>query len=391
MTNSAKRTALTVRGKVADPELWHQHGQEISIGCSMCPELALCGGLSIRAPIYNCLDLCCGTPELCNRYACPNQRRYSTLVNEANGLELTPYRRRVSPMITSQDYVPCILDVGNLVGPLSIPTVAISLYSIIDYRTGLSRYSSREQLLKKFKINPTAHVIIAATGEDRLVERFWEVLRPKKTAESLHRLRPTLIATPNFSMHANTVRHDNLVSMARIAACFNEFASVGLPVALHINGRTPHDFRRWVDYLRSSSGIYAVSYEMGTVGKSATRRAWHAEQLIALAQAVDRPLTLLLRGGSAHLRNFATAFDRVITLDTSALMKSKMRKSATRAGGQLTWRSAPTSPGEAIDELFLHNVRILRRETNAAVSVVGNHASAFTDNHWIAHTHPSTN
>lgn len=367
MNHPQHTTSLTVRGKLADPSLWHRSGQEVKLGCTKCPELRWCGGLSVKAPVFNCMDLCCGDPRTCRRYVCPKQQRYSKLVNEAGGLDLRPYRGRVAPMLAVPDYVPCILDTGDLAGPLAIPAVAVSLYSIIDNKTGLPKYASRQELLDHFKVDSNARLIITATGKDRNVERFWHVFRAKKTAEALRRLRPALIATPNFSMHADTVRHDNLVSMARIASCFEEFAAAGLPTAVHVNGRAPHDFRRWIEYLNLSPSIYAVSYELGTMGRSAPRRAWHAEQLVALAHSVSRPLTLLLRGGFKHLPELSGPFARVIALDTSANMKAKMRQSARREAGRLCWTPAPTPAGQPIDELLLHNIRVCCRSATYAL------------------------
>jgi hypothetical protein len=235
---------------------------------------------------------------------------------------------------------------------------SFSLYKLINSRDGLAKFSSREELMERFKINPMARVIITATGPDDRVENFWHALRLKKTAESLKRLRPSLIATPNFSMHADAVRHDNLLSMSRIAYCFEAFAGAGLPVALHVNGRTHFDFQRWADYLNASTGIYAISYEMGTVGKSSARRSWHAERLTELAKRVDRPLVLLLRGGTAHLPELSQVYRRVILVDTSAHMKAKMRQQAVMRDERLAWKQSPTAPNEPIDRLFVQNIRV---------------------------------
>lgn len=369
MTQPRRTTRLAVRGKLADPSLWHQPGQEVKLGCTTCPELPQCGGLSIQAPAFSCMDLCCGDPKVCRRYVCPRQRRYSKLVNEAGGLDLRPYKGRVAPMLALPDYVPCILDAGNLAGPLPLPVVAVSLYAIIDSKSGLPRCASRQELLSRFRIDSNARIVITATGKDRNVERFWHVFRVKRTADALRRLRPALIATPNFSMHADTVRHDNLVSMSRIVSCFEEFAGAGLPTAVHVNGRTPHDFARWIDYLNASPSIYAVSYEMGTMGRSSPRRAWHAQQLVRLAQSVQRPLALLLRGGFQHVPELMGVFARVIGLDTSASMKAKMRQSARRVAGRLCWSPNPTPEGQPIDELLLHNARVCGRSFRRSLRV----------------------
>lgn len=362
MARSSTIATLTVENKLADPSLWHQPGGEVHLGCEHCVERDLCGGLRVGASIHNCMTLCCGQPDACKRYVCPmNPSRYAELVNEVGGFELRPYKGRGAHVVALPTYAPCILDAGNLAGPLHIPTVALSLYSVIDHRTGLAKYSSREEMLTAFKLYPHARVILAATGEDKRVENFWHVLRPKKTAESLKLLRPALVATPNFSMHADTVRHDNLLSMKRIAACFEDFASAGLPVALHPNGRTDTDFARWTSYLNESPGISTLAYEMGTMGRSASRRSWHAEQLIVLAKNVRRPLTLVVRGGTKHLSDLARVYHHVVLLDTTAHMKAKKRQAASIVNGTIAWMPSPTKRGESIDGILLRNIRATQR------------------------------
>lgn len=372
MANQERNTLHKPRKKLADPSLWHQAGNEVKLGCTKCPELGLCGGLSVDAPVFDCMEFCCGSPATCERYACPKDpKRYSTLVNEVGGLELQPFRIRVARTRLLPNYIPCLLDRGTLGGPLPLATVAISLYSVIDKQTGIAKFRSREEMLAHFKLQHTTRVVLSGSGKDRAVEPFWHFLEPKKTAQSLKKLRPALITTPNFSMHADAVRHDNLVSMARIAACFQEFAAAGLPVALHVNGRNPRDFERWTEYLIASPGIYAIAYEMGTMGRSPRRRAWHAQQLVALAHNTDRPLVLVVRAGTAHRSEFADAFSHVVFLDTSAHMKAKKRQQAHFHDGQLTWMPSPTNAGETIDSLFLSNVRTCRQVTRLELARAG--------------------
>ncbi len=371
MTTASQETFTPprVRKRLAAPSLWHQAGNEVKLGCIKCPELEICGGLGVEAPVFDCMSLCCGSPATCERYACPqNPKKYSKLVSEVGGLELRPYRRQVARTRLLPNYIPFLLDTGSLRGPLPLSTVAISLYSVVEKRTGLAKFQSRDEMLARFKLRKTTRVVLFGTGGDRHVEPFWHCLAPKKTAESLKQLRPALVTTPNFSMHADGPRHDNLVSMARIAACFEELAAVGLPVALHVNGRTPRDFERWTEYLIASPGVCTVAYEMGTMGRSPRRREWHAQQLIALAQNVRRPLTIVIRAGSECLRPLASAFDRVVYLDTSANMKAKYRFAGRCNDGKLSWIASPTAAGEPIDDLFLANVRACWRAARSALA-----------------------
>ena len=37
----------------------------VKLGCVACPHLADCGGLCVKAPIFDCLDMCCKSPETC--------------------------------------------------------------------------------------------------------------------------------------------------------------------------------------------------------------------------------------------------------------------------------------------------------------------------------------
>ena len=61
-----------------------------------------------------------------------------------------------------------------------------------------------------------------------------------------------------------------------------------------------------------------------------------------------------------------------------------------RTGGRLTWRSAPTDTGEAIDELFLHNIRVCRRENKDALAVVRDAAATRANSHLAAHSQNRT-
>ena len=180
------------------------------------------------------------------------------------------------------------------------------LYSIIDHSTGLAKFSTRRKLLTHFRLGSRTRLIITASAEDRSVEHFWHMLRVKETVQSLLALQPALITTPNYSMHLDTVRHDNLLSMARIAYYFEAFAGAGLPVSPHINARTRHDFERWISSEPMACG--AIN-PCGTIGAATT--------------CLASPRRIIT---SVRFVGCIRQFDFV---DSSPLMKAKQRQVAT--------------------------------------------------------------
>jgi len=368
MTVARTDVPLTINGELDERQLWHVTGREIALGCTRCIDQNLCGGLSASVDLFSCLDLCCGKPESCKKFACPNsQERYSKLLNEVGGFALRPYKRPVVQPKALPFYVPYMQDAGCLAGPVSLPIVAVSLYTLIDPNTGLARFRSKREVLEHYKIGNRAKLVITATHKDKFVERFWSSMRPKDTAESLRRLRPAIVGTPNFSMHLGAPRHDNMLSMSRIAECFEAFAAARLPVALHVNGRTSRDFERWAEYLRASPDVRTITYEFGTQSKSSLRRAWHAEQLAELASNVPRELTLMLRAGSAHIAELSSVFSRIVLIDTNPNMQAKFRKQASLVAGRVEWSQQETDEGEPVDELLSRNVVVCRRVARSQV------------------------
>lgn len=344
--------------RVSAPELWHRQGT-LCLGCTTCTERSLCGGLSVEAGIHSCMDLCCGRPAECRRYACPMKpEQFRDLVNELEGLDLQPFSARVRQPRQLPSYVPFILDPSAFCGPLDLGTVALPLLRVVDLATGLAKFGSREELCSFYRIRADTRLILFGTDTDNRVERFHVRFKRRATADSIRALRPDLVVPPNFSMHCDAPRHDNLVSMKRISDTFASLALAGLPSALHVNGRVPRDFERWSEYLRRSLQVKIIAYEFGTLGRSSVRAAWHVEQLVKLASVVGRPLVLLIRGGARFLGELRRAYAHVVLLDTSAVMKTRHRQASTRDGSRVRWHSAPTPEGAPLDELLLQNVRV---------------------------------
>jgi hypothetical protein len=55
------------RSRQRHRSLWHDASQYSPLlGCTICPDRKLCGGLQVEMPMFNCLGLCCGHPETCD-------------------------------------------------------------------------------------------------------------------------------------------------------------------------------------------------------------------------------------------------------------------------------------------------------------------------------------
>ena len=165
-----------------------------------------------------------------------------------------------------------------------------------------------------------------------------------------------LATTPNYSLFIDRPRWDDLHAMKRIAIVHEEFLRLGLPAALHVNGRTEDDFRRWTGFVATRPEITHLAYEFTTGTARTGRQQLHADWLAELAASVGRPLHLIMRGGVGVVSTLAQAFNSITLLDTTTFIKTMMRQKAySRTDTTLAWIQYPTKRGAPIDALFDSN------------------------------------
>ena len=353
-----------IRGFQPNPRrLWHDPDLDTdALGCRACPEFALCGGLRPRIPFFDCLQFCCGNPQDCDR-VCRNNPHFVDRVREVGTFNLDTVPR--APLLTSPlipRVVPIVYHRAARNIPTSSPTVALPLYKMFDRRTGKPRYLSRTALANAFGLEHNVKVLLTGTDRDRPLERWWafgenlrlEIIRAMKQAGIV------LVTTPNYSLFIDRPRWDDLHAMKRIANVHEEFLREGLPAALHVNGRTEDDFRRWTTYVAARREISHIAYEFATGTGRAGRRELHANWLAELAASVDRPLHLVMRGGTEVVSVLAQAFAGITLLDTSIFMKTMMRQRAyPKNNFTLAWAGYPTKRGAPLDSLFEANCQIV--------------------------------
>lgn len=351
----------------ADPDLWHEGDRPMQMGCLNCPEQALCGGLNVAAGIFDCLDLCkCTGPETCTNVVCPrNSSHFVARVREVGGFHFDIPASPGTEECPLPTYIPLLYGRSKRVGQLTTPAVAVPLHNLFHSRTGDLRFQTRSSLAKHFRFSPETRLVITGVAEDRQLEAYWSAGRAAHVSEALRQLSPDLVTSPNFSSFSDVPRWDNLQNMKRIALCWHELASAGIPTALHVNARTDRDWDRWIELLVAHPEIATIAFEFGTGAAARSRGEWHAEKLRYVRDRVGRPLRLVIKGGLAFLRILRISGASIVFVDSSAYMRTMKRRALVRSSaGRLRWRRTPTMVETPLDNLLQLNVMNAERHVH---------------------------
>lgn len=334
-----------------------------SLGCPTCLERDRCGGVHTDAGILDCLDLCsCKDKSKCDMVCRFNPSLFVARMREVRGLgfESAP-RAPANGVPTIPTVVPFIDHRYGRSAMLDEPAVALSLYELVNLATGTSHVTSRSELADRFRIPESATIIVSGVGKDGPIERWWELNERAAILDSLRALGIALVTTPNFSVLTDVPRTDNLYAMKRILLAWAEMAAAGLPAALHVNGRTLHDYIRWGDLIAERPEIEILAFEFATGCGRGERIDWHVAQLCALADRVAHPLTLVIRGGGRKLGELRRHFAHVVLIETEAFSRTiRRRRAYFTESGRLRWARFPTPEGAPIDDLLAHNVALVR-------------------------------
>lgn len=352
--------------------LWHDAGRNSpSLGCLRCPERALCGGICVAAPYFDCFTYCCGNKDGCTSICRANPVLFARRLWEVGGLDLANVPRALLLTAPELPRVGTVLFHGKSRSEAAAPRMAaLPLSTMFDRRDGSPRYDTSAHLRDAFRLTPETPVMLTGTEDDPPLERWWELGAAKRCEliGAMHAAGISFVTTPNYSLIVNAPRWDDLYAMKRIGLVYSEFLSAGMPAALHVNGRTDTDFRRWAEFIAAREEVTHIAYEFTTGTGRAGRREQHAAWLGGLAADVGRPLHLIVRGGLDLLAHLAGWFARVTVLETDSFMRTMMRRRATFGeNGQLGWKTSPTEPGAPLDEMYRANVEAVRRSIENAM------------------------
>ena len=291
-----------------------------------------------------------------------NPARFVALMHEVGGLGFENAPRTNANGVPALPLVVPFVDhrYGRAV-VLNEPVAAVSLYELVNMATGKVHVASRAELAERFLIPAGADIIVSGVDKDGPIERWWELKDRKAILAALKVLGVTVITTPNYSVLTDVPRTDNLHAMKRILLAWTEMAAAGLAAALHVNGRTEHDYSRWGALIAARPEIEILAFEFATGGGRGERFDWHVAQLCALANRVRRPLAIVVRGGGRRLAVLRRHFDKVSLIETEAFARTiRRRRGYITEAGRLKWAKSPTPRGAPIDDLFAHNVSVVR-------------------------------
>ena len=334
-----------------------------SVGCTICPDRNVCGGLQVEGPVYNCLQLCCGNPENCDVVCRNRPQDFPRRVWEVGGFSLENVPR--APLLDAPKLpklVPTLYDGSRRREKFQASeTVCLPLYKVISRHDGNTRHANRRELAAHFQISSEMPIVLTGTAFDPPLERWWSLgSRRLDAIRALRHLGIAIVTTPNFSLYSDQPRWDDLHSMKRIAIVHEEFLREGLPAALHVNARTDRDWERWTEYISHRPEVTHIAFELTTGAGLSERIDWYADQLVKLSVQVGRRLHLVVRGGIEILPTLVDAFSEITVLETSTYIKTvKRQRARLMPDGKIRWYSSPTVSNESLDSLLTENWEIV--------------------------------
>lgn len=309
--------------------------------CALCPLSGTCGGLHCKASPFGCDEFCCGGKLDCT-LVCRRHPDFLARLAEVDGFDLETLPQISGPQIDMRPgVVPLVYHGSNRRSPLAADAVAMRLADVIDFKQGSARFDTRGALADYFKVSPYTKLILTGVDHDAEIEKVWHLAERRLSIfKSLARLGIATATTPNFSTILDVPRTDNLHSMKRIAILYIEMCTAGIPTALHINGRTDRDFQRWAIFIKNRLGLNAISYEFITGSGLKTRIGQHVTWLNAVAEHVDRPLLIFVRGNPGCLPDLNKRYTPVYIESTSFVKTIKRQLSFRFGNSGLRWMTS---------------------------------------------------
>ncbi len=331
------------------------------MGCTSCPLLAACGGLTARGGGWNCLEACKGCDRATCDVVCMSKptfgRRLLEVRNDLGAKHVGSLQG--PPSGEMPKYVPVLQyalpsDARLPVGPIAIPLASLMRF---DRRRGSYGPIARtpDELRQRFGVTPNTPVFILGTGQDAPIERYWH-LRREGAADALSKLNVTVIA-PNYSVFLDDPRTQHLYNRRRSLMCAEELGARGVRVIPYLHGITGSDYAFWADFLREHEEITTMAKEFQTGALTNEIAEQVLNRMKMIEDRVGRRIHLVAIGAHRLAKRIAARFDHWTVMDSSAFMKAVHRRIAIRHGTNIEWEFVRD---EDVADLFFNNIRRVR-------------------------------
>lgn len=332
-------------------------GDVLSLGCSDCPVLEVCGGYRHTGGAWSCMDRCVACEASCNKVCLKRPEAFVRDLAEIGGFGT----QDISSLFGGRSvaalprYVPMVQHGRCFAEPLYAPWAAIPIRELFRVRRGRYRTieASPVDLRRTFGLAPGTRVVFVGTGPDACIERYWKWRRSHDAPKQLAELAIDVAVVPNFSFCLEDPRPQHLANRKRTLLCAEELADAEIPVALYLQAVTQMDWEFWATFLADHPEVTHVAKEFQT-GLARRERGIEAIQRVRnLEERVGRPLHLVAIGGAQYATVLESTLVHWTLIDSVPFMKAIKRRAALPKGKRIRWQSAL---GERPHILFDHNI-----------------------------------
>lgn len=327
--------------------------------CGACAFLETCGGQA-NPTLWGCFARCAsGCGDDCD-YTCPARPLdFFSHWEEVGGF--SPQLQETLPDVSAPlpRYLPVVQHVSNLGEYIPRDMFAIKTSSLLGPRANKNplQVSLEAQRFKQV-ISDTTRVVLLSSDVDPFVEGCWRSPSDAQLQYAVLRneLDPVAVTTPNFSFFVDAPRTHSLRNRWRIVRLAEELARGGLPPVLHLNADNDGDWDFWTEVLRHSPSSRVVCKEFQTGLKNVARGRKAIDDLARMQDVLERDIHPILAGGGCFAPDAERRFTNYTIADSRPFMETMNRRRLCEFSGR--WESAPTDPGEPLDQLLEYNMRM---------------------------------
>ncbi|MEP7010186.1 MAG: DUF4417 domain-containing protein [Acidobacteriota bacterium] len=337
-------------------ELHRMDGDTVSLWCQGCGLLYLCGG-NTRVGGGWCEGRCNGCAADCDLICLGKPDVLNDAFIEVGGFDFDDIGPLNVPTEALPRYLPLIQHGSSRARSLRADWAAVPLSGLIQHPRGIPTpiAMSRSAIRERFKLRPTAKLLLVGIGLDDVIERYWGD-RNEEIFASLAKMGFSGAIVPNYSFSLRHPRPQHLYNRKRSLVCAREWSARGIPIIPYLQAVTLRDWQYWLEFLETHEEITMVSkeFQTGLANPARGRDALH--HLARLQDALKRPLHLVAVGAAQFRGEISRLFTDWTISDSRPFMNSIKRKRARLMSRRIKWEGVDPEANRLVDALLTCNI-----------------------------------